>query len=128
MVNLIEQFNQKQTEKFADPNKKFDNFQVGDTIEVSYRITEGKTSRIQVFRGVVIAKRRSKKNFSSTCTVRKMSSGVGVERKFVLFSPLIENIAIVKRGVIRRAKLYYLRDTVGKASRIKEKITKHNEA
>ena len=97
-------------------------FKVGDTIKVKYNITEGAANRVQVFMGVVIARSKSFSNYNSTFTVRKISSGVGVERKFMLYSPLVVGVELVKQGVVRRAKLYYLRNLTGKASRIKEKL------
>lgn len=122
MSNIIEKFNQKQMAKVNENRKEFGRFKAGDTVEVSYRISEGKTSRIQVFKGVVIAIKRNPKNYHASFIVRKMSSGIGVERTFIFSSPLIEGINVAKRGIVRRAKLYYLRDLVGKAARIKEKI------
>ena len=126
MTNLVEQFNINQSlainEARGGLEKFVPNFNVGDTIKVKYNITEGSTTRIQTFIGVVIAKSKSFKNYNATFMVRKMSSGIGVERKFTLYSPLIAGIEIVKHGVVRRAKLYYLRNLTGKASRIKEKL------
>jgi large subunit ribosomal protein L19 len=126
MTNLIEQFNTEQSNKINEARGGLDNFipnfKVGDTVKVKYKITEGATTRIQVFMGVVIARSKSFANYSSTFTVRKISSGVGVERKFTLYSPLIAGIELAKKGVVRRAKLYYLRNLTGKASRIKEKL------
>lgn len=94
-------------------------FKAGDTITVDYKIKEGNKERIQQFRGVVIQKRGSKTN--GTFTVRKVSSGVGVERIFQSGSPFIEKIEVNKVGVVRRARIYYLRELKGKAARIKEK-------
>jgi large subunit ribosomal protein L19 len=126
MTNLIEQFNIDQANQINESRGGLDkfipNFKVGDTVRVKYKITEGSTTRIQVFMGVVIARSKSFKNYNSTFTVRKMSSGVSVERKFTLYSPLIAGVEIAKKGVVRRAKLYYLRNLTGKASRIKEKL------
>lgn len=132
MTNLIEQFNIDQAAKINEGRGGLDtfipNFKVGDTIKVKYKITEGTTTRIQVFMGVVIAKSKSFVNYNSTFTVRKISSGIGVERKFPLYSPLLAGVELVKQGVVRRAKLYYLRNLTGKASRIKEKLDFLNEA
>lgn len=132
MTNLIEQFNIDQAAKINEGRGGLDafipNFKVGDTIKVKYKITEGATTRIQVFMGVVIAKSKSFVNYNSTFTVRKISSGIGVERKFPLYSPLLAGVEMVKQGVVRRAKLYYLRNLTGKASRIKEKLDFLNEA
>ena len=96
-------------------------FQPGDTVKVHLRVVEGNKERIQVFEGVVIGRRGSRTN--ATFTVRKISNSVGVERIFPLHSPNIERIEVSRRGKVRRAKLYYLRDLRGKAARIKEKRT-----
>lgn len=97
-------------------------FRIGDTIKVHFKIIEGKTERIQIFEGVCIAKKGS--GVKKTFTVRKISYGVGVERIFPLNSPKIDKIELVRRGRIRRAKLYYLRDRVGKAAKVAELIIK----
>ena len=94
-------------------------FRPGDTVKVNVRVVEGTRSRIQVFEGVVIARKGG--GLRETFTVRKVSFGVGVERTFPVHSPVIESIEVVRRGKVRRAKLYYLRDRVGKSARIKEK-------
>ncbi len=94
-------------------------FWPGDTIKVHVRVVEGNRSRIQVFEGVVIGRRGG--GLRETFTVRKVSFGVGVERTFPVHSPVIDRIEVVRRGKVRRAKLYYLRDRVGKKARIKEK-------
>ena len=94
-------------------------FRPGDTVRVNVRVKEGEKERVQAFEGVCIAKRGG--GVSETFTVRKVSNGVGVERIFPLHSPMIAEINVVRRGVVRRAKLYYLRDVTGKASRIKER-------
>ena len=93
-------------------------FGIGDTVRVHYRITEGNRERIQVFQGVVI--RRQGASSRETFTVRKISFNVGVERTFPVHSPKIDHIEVTRRGKVRRAKLYYLRDKVGKAAKIKE--------
>ena len=93
-------------------------FKAGDTVSVGVRVTEGNRSRIQLFDGVVIAKSAGS-GTSKTFTVRKISNGVGVERIFPYHSPIIDSIKILKKGKVRRAKLYYLRNLKGKASRIK---------
>ena len=95
-------------------------FEVGDTIRIDVKIREGERERIQAFEGTVIAKNGS--GISETFTVRRVSYGVGVERVFPIHSPNVADIKIVRRGKVRRAKLYYLRDRVGKASKVKEKI------
>lgn len=94
-------------------------FRAGDTVKVHVKIREGDKERIQVFEGVVI--RRHRGNTGATFTVRKVSYGVGVERIFPLHSPQIDRIEVVRRGRVRRARLYYLRDRVGKAARIRER-------
>ncbi|RKX87487.1 MAG: 50S ribosomal protein L19 [Spirochaetes bacterium] len=97
-----------------------ENFRIGDTVKVHFKIIEGQTERIQVFEGLVIAINNS--GITKTFTVRKMSYGVGVERIFPLHSPRIEKIDVVRRGRIRRAKLYYIRKRVGKAAKVPELI------
>jgi len=94
-------------------------FSPGDTIKVSYRIREGEKERIQAFEGVCIKRRGG--GTAETFTVRKISSGIGVERVFPLHAPTVEGIEVVRRGRVRRAKLYYLRGLRGKAARIREK-------
>src|SRR5215510_9258278 len=94
-------------------------FRPGDTLKVHVRVTEGNRSRIQVFQGVVI--RRQGGGVRETFTVRKISYGVGVERTFPVHSPVLAKIEVLTRGDVRRAKLYYLRDRIGKAAKIKEK-------
>jgi len=94
-------------------------FQAGDTLKVHVRVVEGNKERVQVFQGVVI--RRQGAGVHETFTVRKVSYGVGVERTFPLYTPNVSRIELVTRGDVRRAKLYYLRDRVGKAARVKEK-------
>ncbi|HEY3698716.1 MAG TPA: 50S ribosomal protein L19 [Spongiibacteraceae bacterium] len=95
-------------------------FSPGDTVIVQVKVKEGDRERIQAFEGVVIAKRN--RGFNSAFTVRKISHGVGVERTFQTHSPLIDAISLVRRGDVRQAKLYYLRELSGKAARIKEKL------
>ena len=99
--------------------KEITNFSIGDTIRVSVKVVEGDKERIQPFDGVVIARRGS--TTRETFTVRKISFGVGVERIFPLYSPSIDKIEVLKRGSVRRAKLYYIRGKKGKAAKIKEK-------
>lgn len=99
--------------------REYPEFKAGDTITVSYKIKEGNKERIQSFRGVVLQRRGS--GVTETFTVRKISSGVGVERIFPLNSPFIESITVDKRGVVRRARIFYLRGLQGKKARIKEK-------
>jgi large subunit ribosomal protein L19 len=95
-------------------------FEVGDTVKVHVRIKEGEKFRIQIFEGTVIARQHG--GISETFTVRRLSHGVGVERVFPVHSPVIDKIDVVRHGKIRRAKLYYLRDRVGKAAKVKEVI------
>ena len=95
-------------------------FNIGDTVKVYVRITEGEKQRIQLFEGTVIARRGS--GISETFTVRRVSYGVGVEKTFPIHSPNVEKIEIFRRAKVRRAKLYYLRDRVGKAAKVKERI------
>ena len=94
-------------------------FQAGDTVKVHVRVVEGNKERVQVFEGVVIARRGS--GINESFTVRKLSFGVGVERTFPLHSPIMSKLEFVTRGDVRRAKLYYLRDRVGKAAKVREK-------
>ena len=100
--------------------KELPSFSIGDTVRVSVRIREGKTERIQMFEGTVIAIKGS--GISKTFTVRRVSYGVGVERVFPLHSANVDSVAVVRKGKVRRAKLYYLRDRVGKAAKVKEDI------
>jgi large subunit ribosomal protein L19 len=102
-----------------------ENFNVGDTIKVFFKIIEGTTERIQVFEGLVLAKNNS--GIRRSFVVRKISYGVGVERIFPLHSPRIEKITVVRRGRVRRAKLYYIRDRVGKSAKVKELIVRKNK-
>jgi len=100
--------------------KEIPAFAPGDTVVVQVRVKEGERSRLQAFEGVVIGKRN--RGLNSAFTVRKISSGIGVERTFQSYSPLIESIQVKRRGDVRKAKLYYLRALSGKAARIKEKL------
>lgn len=103
-------------------SKEIPKFGAGDTVVVQVRVKEGNRERLQAFEGVVIAKRN--RGLNSAFTVRKISHGEGVERVFQTYSPLIDSIEVKRRGDVRRAKLYYLRDLSGKAARIKEKVIK----
>ena len=94
-------------------------FSVGDTVKVHVRISEGDKSRIQVFEGTVIAKKHG--GINETFTVRRVAHGVGIERVFPIHSPSVDKVEVVREGVVRRAKLYYLRDRVGKAAKVKGK-------
>lgn len=95
-------------------------FGPGDTVEVQVRVKEGSNERLQAYEGVVIAKKN--RGLNSSFTVRKISHGVGVERTFQTHSPLVDSVKVKRRGAVRRAKLYYLRNLSGKAARIKEKV------
>ena len=99
--------------------KDAENFSIGDTVKVFFKIVEGTTERIQVFEGIVIAKNNT--GIRKTFVVRKISYGVGVERIFPLHSPRIDHVEVVRRGKVRRAKLYYLRDRVGRKGKINDK-------
>ena len=114
MSNIIAQIEAEQM------SKEIPAFAPGDTVIVQVKVKEGDRSRLQAFEGVVIGKRN--RGLNSAFTVRKISSGVGVERTFQSFSKLIESISVKRRGDVRQAKLYYLRDLSGKAARIKEKL------
>jgi large subunit ribosomal protein L19 len=118
MTNLVQKFEEDQIAKIAG-SKSFPEFQAGDTVNVKVRIIEGGNVRTQAFEGLCIA--RKNKGINSTFTVRKISHGEGVERLFPLYSPRVEAVEVVRRGVVRRAKLYYMRKLTGKAARIKEK-------
>ena len=115
-MNAIELFEKQQIEKL---NKSLPEFAAGDTVRVNVRIVDGASERIQSYEGVVIA--RNNKSVSSNFVVRKISHGEGVERMFPLYSPLVQDIVVLRKGRVRRAKLYYLRNLRGKAARIKEK-------
>lgn len=99
-----------------------DDFRIGDTVKVHFRIVEGKTERTQIYEGLVIAQRGS--GVRRAVTVRKLSYGVGVERVFPVHSPRVQRIEVIRRGRVRRAKLYYIRDRIGKAAKVRELIRK----
>ncbi len=101
-------------------HKEIPEFGPGDTVVVQVKVKEGERERLQAFEGVVLGKRN--RGLNSAFTVRKISNGVGVERTFQTYSPLIESISVRRRGDVRQAKLYYLRDLSGRAARIKEKL------
>ncbi len=117
-MNLIQQLEKEQIDKFL-ATKVIPQFRAGDTLRVGVKVVEGDRSRVQNYEGVCIA--RSNRAMGSSFTVRKISFGEGVERVFPLYSPNIETIEVVRRGVVRRAKLYYLRGRSGKSARIVEK-------
>ncbi len=114
MSNIIDQIEAEQM------TRKVPDFSPGDTVVVKVRVKEGSRERLQAFEGVVIAKRN--RGLNSSFTVRKVSHGEGVERVFQTYSPQLDEIEVKRRGDVRRAKLYYLRDLSGQAARIKEKI------
>ena len=118
MTNLMEKFETKQIEKLAQ-KKRIPAFRPGDTLKVTIKITEGEKSRLQAFEGVCVARKNNSVN--SNFTVRKISHGEGVERVFPLFNPLIEKIEVIRKGDVKRAKLYYLRDRTGKNARIADR-------
>ena len=123
-MNLIQQI---EAEEIAKASKDIPTFRPGDTVRVGVKVIEGERTRVQAYEGVCIA--RSNKGIGSNFTVRKMSFGEGVERVFPLYSPNIDSITVVRRGVVRRAKLYYLRGRTGKRARIAErKVIKTGDA
>ena len=117
-MNVIQEI---EKEEIARLGKNVPDFAPGDTVIVSVNVVEGERKRAQAFEGVVIAKRN--RGLNSSFIVRKVSSGEGVERTFQTYSPLIATIEVKRRGSVRRAKLYYLRERSGKSARIKEKLT-----
>ncbi|MFZ4382870.1 MAG: 50S ribosomal protein L19 [Sandarakinorhabdus sp.] len=123
-MNLIQQIEAEQIAKLTE-KRSIPNFRAGDTLRVGVKVVEGERTRVQNYEGVCIA--RSNRSINSSFTVRKISFGEGVERVFPLYSPSIEAIEVVRRGVVRRAKLYYLRGRSGKSARIVEKRTARPE-
>lgn len=115
MTNIIDEINAEQL------NKDIPEFAPGDTIVVSVKVKEGNRERLQAFEGICIAMRN--RGLNSAFTVRKISHGTGVERVFQTYSPMIDSIKVKRRGDVRRAKLYYLREREGKSARIKEKLS-----
>ena len=118
MNNLVEKFEKKQIAKLTS-KKNIPTFRPGDTLRVTIKIVEGERSRLQVYEGVCIARKNN--SINSKFTVRKLSHGEGVERVFPLLSPIIDNIEVIKKGDVKRAKLYYLRKRTGKRSRIADR-------
>lgn len=116
-MDLIKAIEQEQMKQDAE------NFHIGDTVKVYFKIVEGNTERVQPYEGVVIAKNNT--GIRRTFIVRKISYGVGVERIFPLHSPRVEKVEVIRRGRVRRAKLYYLRGKVGKAAKVPEQIRGH---
>ena len=123
-MNLLQNFEQEQLKKLTE-NKTIPDFRAGDTVKVMVKVVEGTRERIQAFEGVCIARKNA--GINSSFTVRKISYGEGVERIFPLYSPNIE-VKLVRKGIVRRAKLYYLRGLTGKKARIAEKITRKTGA
>ncbi len=122
-MNIIEKIENEQIEKIG---KTIPSFSSGDTVKVGYKITEGERTRIQNYEGVVIS-RKGGSTLSASFTVRKISFGEGVERVFPLYSTNIDSITVLRRGRVRRSKLYYLRSLRGKSARIAEKTSYKNE-
>jgi large subunit ribosomal protein L19 len=118
-MNLIEQLEKEEVARLT-ANKNVPDFAPGDTVVVNVNVVEGSRKRVQAYEGVVIARRN--RGLNSAFIVRKISSGEGVERTFQLYSPTIASIEVKRRGDVRRAKLYYLRDRSGKSARIREKL------
>src|SRR3954470_18727755 len=118
-MNLIQQLEQEQIAKLA---KTIPDFQPGDTVIVNVKVKEGERARVQAYEGVCIA--RTGSGLNESFTVRKISYGEGVERVFPVYSPMIDSVKVVRRGKVRRAKLYYLRDRRGKSARIAERTDK----
>ncbi len=123
-MNLIAKIEQEEIARLS-ANNNIPSFAPGDTVVVSVNVVEGTRKRTQAFEGVVIAKRN--RGLNSSFIVRKISSGEGVERTFQTYSPLIASVEVKRRGDVRRAKLYYLRDRSGKSARIKEKLQARNK-
>ena len=120
-MNLIQQLEAEQIEALTS-EKKIPEFRPGDTLRVGVRVVEGERTRVQNFEGVCIA--RANKGVNSNFTVRKVSFGEGVERVFPLYSPNVDSITVMRKGAVRRAKLYYLRGRTGKSARIAERQDK----
>ncbi len=123
VMNIIEQL---EREQIARLNKTIPDFEPGDTVIVNVKVKEGERSRVQAYEGVVIA--RSGGGLNESFTVRKISYGEGVERVFPVYSPMIDSIKVVRRGAVRRAKLFYLRDRRGKSARIAERTERAEKA
>ncbi|MDV3258273.1 MAG: 50S ribosomal protein L19 [Sphingomonas sp.] len=124
-MNLIQMLEAEQVAELSK-GKKIPEFRPGDTLRVGVKVVEGERSRVQMYEGVCIA--RSNKGVNSNFTVRKISFGEGVERVFPLYSPIVDSIEVVRRGAVRRAKLYYLRGRRGKSARIAERRDVRAEA
>jgi len=118
-MNIVQQIEAEQLAKVS-ANKRIDSFSAGDVVKVNVKIIEGANERVQAFEGLCIAKKNA--GINSSFTVRKLSHGEGVERIFPLFSPRIDSVERIRKGEVRRAKLYYLRGRTGKSARIREKM------
>lgn len=125
MTDIIRQLEAEQAAKIEE-KRKLPDFQPGDTVRVQVRVTEGTRTRVQAYEGVCIA--RAGAGIQENFTVRKISYGEGVERVFPVYSPIVEGVEVVRRGKVRRAKLYYLRGLTGKAARIAEKKDNRTKA
>ncbi len=123
-MNTLQRF-EKRTVDALSENKNIPEFSPGDTVKVNVKIKEGSRERVQAYEGVVIARSGRDGDINASFTVRKISLGEGVERVFPLYSPRLESIELIRRGDVRRAKLYYLRDRRGKSARISERTTGH---
>ena len=123
-MNLVQQLEQEQVAKLS-AGKKIPDFGPGDTVIVNVNVVEGERKRVQAFEGMVIARRN--RGLNSSFIVRKISSGEGVERTFQTYSPLIASIEVKRKGDVRRAKLYYLRERSGKSARIRERVGEAGE-
>ena len=123
MTNIIDQINSEEITRVTE-GKEIPAFDTGDTLRVNVKVKEGERERVQAFEGVCIAKSNGK-DINASFTVRKISYGEGVERIFPLYSPRLDSIEVVRRGAVRRSKLYYLRDRRGKSARIRERTTGH---
>jgi large subunit ribosomal protein L19 len=125
-VNLIQTLEQEEIARLTEKGKNIPEFAPGDTVIVNVNVVEGNRKRVQAYEGVVIGRRN--RGLNSSFVVRKVSSGEGVERTFQLYSPVIASIEVKRRGDVRRAKLYYLRDRSGKSARIREKLSHKSAA
>lgn len=124
-MNSLQEFEKAQVTKLA-AERQIPDFGPGDTVKVNVKVVEGDRERVQAYEGVCIARKNA--GINSSFTVRKISNNEGVERVFPLYSPRLESIEVVRRGKVRRAKLYYLRELRGKSARIKERTTGHGMA
>lgn len=124
-MNVLQKFAAKELERIRQ-GREWPKFSPGDTLKVSVKVREGTRERVQVYEGVCIARHGGSSSLNASFTVRKISHGEGVERVFPLYSPRIDDIEIVRRGAVRRAKLYYLRTRRGKSARIAERVTGHD--